>query len=197
MIVACARGIRSASSWLWIVICIGPALAAADDGAPPPVQIAAGLTLGAGGANLRTDPIPAFHLGARADALFFRKSDRGMALGPYVEVLTVAFETFEAGGGLSWLLPLGEHFPLVLSAGAHARGYWGSNVSGWEPGVHASLFFGSRSLNFSSLYGLAGGLYVEGRWGLGDGHQADLLFGAVLDFELLAMPFILLVNAFR
>ena len=122
-----------------------------------------------------------------------------MALGPYVETLTVAFETFEVGGGLSWLIPLSEHFPLVLSAGMHARGYEGP-VPGswaWEPGVDASLFFGSRSLNFGSLYGLAGGLFVEGRWGLGDGRQADLLFGAAVDFELLAMPFILLVNAFR
>ena len=145
------------------------------------------------GANLRTDPIPAFHLGARGDVLFLRKSDRSMAIGPFVEVLTVAFETFEAGGGVSWLIPLGEHFPLILSAGAHARGYQG----GWEPGIDGSLFFGSRSLNFSSLYGLSAGLFVEGRWGLGDGHQADLLFGAVIDFELIAMPFILLVNAFR
>lgn len=116
-----------------------------------------------------------------------------MGIGPYIETLSVAFETFEVGGGVSWLIPLGEHFPIILSAGAHARGYPG----GWEPGLDGMLFFGSRSHNFSSIYGMSSGLFVEGRWGLGDGQQADLLVGVLVDLELLAMPFVLLVNAFR
>lgn len=177
----------SARRLAWLVFCfITPARA--------DPQFSAGLTLGMGGSRLRgPDPIPAFHIGARADVLFLRRSDRSMAIGPYVEALSVAFETFEVGGGVSWLIPLGEHFPLVLSAGTHARAYPG----GWEPGVHGMLFFGSRSYNFSSLYGMAGGLFVEGRWGLGDGQQADFLVGALVDFELLTLPFVLLVNAFR
>lgn len=132
-------------------------------------------------------------MGLHGDVLFFRKSDRDMAFGPYVETLTVAFETFEVGGGVSWLIPVFEHFPLVVSAGAHARGYPG----GWEPGLHAMLWMGSRSYNFDSIYGLAAGLYVEGRWGLGDGQQADILGGVQLDLELFALPFVLLYNALR
>jgi hypothetical protein len=131
-------------------------------------------------------------MGFRGDVLFTRKGDHDMGIGPYVEVLTVAFETFEAGGGVSWLIPVTEHFPLVLSAGAHARAYSG----GWEPGVHTMIFMGSRSYNFNSVYGLSAGLYVEGRLGLG-GHQADILGGAIIDLELFVLPFVLLVNALR
>ncbi|HSQ68088.1 MAG TPA: hypothetical protein VLM85_32985 [Polyangiaceae bacterium] len=152
-----------------------------------------GLTLGGGAANLRTRPLGVFHMGLHGDVLFFRDRDKDMAIGPYVEVLTVAFETFEAGGGVSWLIPLTEHLPLVLSAGAHARGYPG----GWEPGVHASIWMGTRSLDFDSAYGLAAGLFVEGRYGLGDGHQADILGGVQLDLELFVLPFVLLYNAVR
>ena len=132
-------------------------------------------------------------MGLRGDVLFFRHGDRDMALGPYFETLTVAFETFEVGGGVSWLLPITEHVPLVLSVGAHARGYEG----GWEPGIHAMIWMGSRSYNFHSLYGLAVGGFVEGRYGLGDGRQADILGGVQLDLELFVLPFVLLYNAFR
>jgi hypothetical protein len=154
-------------------------------------QVSVGLTLGGGAANLRTRPLGVFHMGLHGDVLFFRKDDHDMAFGPYVETLTVAFETFEVGGGVSWLIPVFEHFPLVLSVGAHARGYEG----GWEPGVHAIVWVGSRSYNFNSVYGLAAGLFVEGRWGLGDGQQADILGGAQIDLELFALPFVLLYNA--
>jgi hypothetical protein len=151
------------------------------------------VTLGGGGANLRTEPLPVFHLGFHADVLFARSSDHDMAIGPYVEVLTVAFETFEAGGGVSWLIPVSEHFPLVWSLGAHARGFPG----GWEPGLDTTLFFGSRSYNFGSVYGLAAGVFVQGRLGLGDGNQADILGGALIDLEVFVLPFVLLANAFR
>lgn len=156
-------------------------------------QVSVGLTLGGGAANLRTSPLGVFHMGVQGDVLFLRKGDRDMAIGPYAEVLTVAFETFEVGGGVSWLIPVTEHVPLVLSVGAHARGYAG----GWEPGIHARIWMGSRSYNFESVYGLSAGLFVEGRWGLGDGQQADILGGVQLDFELFALPFVLLYNAFR
>ncbi len=157
-------------------------------------QISVGLTAGGGAAYLRTrGPIGVFHMGLHGDVLFFRNSDRDFAFGPYVEALTVAFETFEFGGGVSWLIPVTEHVPLVLSAGMHARAFEG----GWEPGVHARLWMGSRSVNFNSIYGLAVGLFVEGRWGLGDGQQADVLGGAQVDLEVFALPFVLLYNALR
>jgi hypothetical protein len=158
-------------------------------------QFSSGLTLGGGAAYLRTrGPIGVFSMGFHGDVLFLRKSDHDFAIGPYVEALTVAFETFEFGGGLSFLIPVSEHFPLVLSAGLHARAF---ENNGWEPGMHARLWMGSRSYNFQSLYGLAVGLFVEGRYGLGDGQQADILGGAEIDFEIFALPFVLLYNALR
>ena len=166
---------------------------ASAQAADPNPQVSVGLTLGGGAADLRTRPLGVFHMGLHGDVLFFRDRDKDMAMGPYVELLTVAFETVEVGGGVSWLIPVSEHFPLVLSAGAHARGYPG----GWEPGVHARIWMGSRSLNFDSAYGLAAGLFVEGRYGLGDGQQADILGGVQLDLELFALPFVLLYNAVR
>lgn len=132
-------------------------------------------------------------MGLHGDVLFLRGRDKDMAIGSYFEVLTVAFETLEVGGGVSWLIPVTEHVPLVLSAGAHARGY----VGGWEPGLHASIWMGSRSVNVESVYGLAAGFFVEGRYGLGEGQQADILGGIQLDLELFALPFVLLYNAFR
>lgn len=166
-------------------------LVASPSAADP--QLTVGLTFGGGVANLRTTPLGVIETGLRADVLFLRKGDRDMALGPYVETLTVAFETFEVGGGVSWLIPITEHFPLILSVGGHARGYSG----GWEPGLHSSVFIGSRSYNFKSVYGLCAGVFADGRWGLGDGHQADVIGGIVFDLELFVLPFVLLVNAFR
>ena len=179
--------IRTAEAAAVAAVLFAAAAARADP------QISVGLTLGGGAANLRTSPLGVFHMGLHADALFFRHGDKDMAFGPYFETLTVAFETFEIGGGVSWLIPVTEHFPLVLSFGAHARGYPG----GWEPGLHAIVWMGSRSYNFDSIYGLAAGLFVEGRWGLGDGQQADILGGVQIDLELFALPFVLLYNALR
>jgi hypothetical protein len=164
-----------------------PASASADP------QISVGVTVGGGAADLRTAPRGVFHLGIHGDVLFFRKRDRDMAFGPYVEALTVAFDTFEAGGGVSWLVPIFEHVPFVLSAGAHARG----GPGGWFPGVSTTLWGGSRSLNFDSVYGLAIGLFVQGRYGFGDARQADILGGLQIDGEVFVLPFLLLANAFR
>jgi hypothetical protein len=170
---------------LAVALAVGATPARADP------QVSVGLTLGGGGAFLRTRPLGVFHMGLHGDVLFLRKSDHDMGIGPYVETMTVAFETFEAGGGVSWLIPVTDQVPLVLSFGAHARGYPG----GWEPGLEAIVWMGSRSYNFQSVYGLSAGLFVEGRWGLGDGQQADILGGAQIDLELFALPFVLLYNA--
>ncbi len=180
--------IRSAELFVVVTLLTAATSAHADP------QFTAGLTAAGGAFDLRTrGPIGVFALGLRSDVLFFRKRDRDFAFGPYVETLSVAFETFEVGGGASLLIPITEHVPLVVSVGAHARGYDG----GWEPGLEAMLWLGSRSYNFHSLYGLAVGGFVEGRYGLGDGRQADILGGVQLDLELFVLPFVLLYNAFR
>ncbi len=157
-------------------------------------QLSVGVTLGGGISGLRqAPPFPSFHLGARASVLFGRSKDDRMAVGPYVEALTVAFESFEPGGGVEWLLPVFKGVPFVLSAGGHAR-Y--SDV-GWEPGVHGGLFVGSRSYNHDSIYGFALGAFVQGRYAFGDARQGDVLIGVYIDTVIFALPVILLINAFR
>ena len=116
-----------------------------------------------------------------------------MAIGPYVD-FTMAFETLELGSGVEWLAPISESFPLILSAGLIERR---APSFGWEPGAEATIFIGSRSYNFTSWYGLAAGLFVQGRYGFGDAKQADLLAGAQVDLSFFAYPFLLAYEALR
>ncbi len=157
-------------------------------------QLGAGVTTGVALTDLRTNgPRVAYHLGGRFDALFLRDQPRDMAIGPYVDVATAAFDTFEAGGGLEWLIPI-DATAFVLSAGAFGR----TSSLGWEPGAAGTIFWGSRSYNYHSPYALGLGLFVQGRYGLGQGHeQADVIGGVQLDLEYFALPFVFLVNAFR
>jgi hypothetical protein len=116
-----------------------------------------------------------------------------MAVGPYAEVITVAFESLEMGGGVEWLLPVFTGVPFVVSVGGHAR--YGDE--GWEPGIHSTLFVGSRSFNRGSAYGFALGGFAQGRYAFGDNRQGDVLLGVYVDLALFAVPFVVLVNAFR
>ena len=110
-------------------------------------QFSAGLTLGPAFRHLRTGPVkPALHLGGRFDVLFLRTSQRDMGLGPYVDVGTSGFDSFEGGGGLEWLIPAGGT-SFILSGGAEARVAGGRT----EPGATWGLFWGSRSYNYHTL----------------------------------------------
>ncbi len=169
------------------------ALASSHASAAPQANL--GLTLGGGATDVRTSgPRAAFHLGARGDVLFFRNRSRDMAVGPYVDFATAAFDTLEVGGGVEWLIPLSTSLPFVLSGGVLERRAPGF---GWEPGVASTLFVGSRSYNYHSWYGLSAGLFVQGRYGLGEGKQADLIAGAQVDLSLFAYPFVLAYEALR
>jgi hypothetical protein len=167
------------------------ALAEPAAGAP---QANLGLTAGGALTDLRAFPRGALHMGARGDVLFFRTRNREMGVGPYVDVGTIGFETIEVGGGVAWLVPVVEAMPFVLSAGIFERR---APTFGWEPGVSASLFVGVRSFNFAFWYGLAAGVFVQGRYGLGDAKQADVVGGAQVDLSLLAYPFVLAYEALR
>lgn len=157
-------------------------------------QLGARVTTGAALTDLRADNAPrfAFHLGGEFDALFLRDGPRDFGLGPFVSVRTAAFDTFEPGAGLSWLVPAGET-AFVLSGGGFAR----TSRFGWEPGASATLFWGSRSYNYHSNYCLGVGLFAEGRYGFGDGRQADAIAGIQLDLAYFAMPFVFLYEAAR
>jgi hypothetical protein len=149
-------------------------------------QAGAALTVGGGVVGLEPDgrKVAVFHLGVRADLLLLRERDRDMGIGPYVEVGTEAFQSLALGGGAEWLVPVTESFPLVDGAG-------------WEPGLSAAAFFGSRGYNFHSWYGLTGGVFVLARRSLGATRDTDLIAGLELDLSLFAYPWIFLYNALR
>jgi hypothetical protein len=156
-------------------------------------QVSAGLTTGAALTDMRASNGPrlAYHLGGRLDVLLLRERAGTMAFGPYIDVATAAFDTFETGGGLEWLLPAGDT-AFILSAGGFAR----TSRFGWEPGAAGTVFWGSRSFNYHSTYSLGAGLFLQGRYGLaGDGRQADVILGAQIDLQYLALPFLFAYEA--
>jgi hypothetical protein len=155
-------------------------------------QITGGVTTGAALTDLRAENAPrlAYHLGGRLDFLFLREAPNDMAIGPYIDVATAAFDTFETGGGLSWLVPTGST-GFVFSGGVFAR----TSRFGLEPGVAGTIFWGSRSYNFHSRYAIGVGLFLQGRYGLGDGKQADGILGVQLDLEYFALPFVFAYEA--
>ena len=144
--------------------------------------------LGAGSA------MGAFHLGGRASALFLRNRGDEMAIGPYVDAATAGFRSLDLGGGIEWLLPVRDDLPIVLSAGAFWRD---GNGRSWAPGVESTAFFGSRSYNFHSWYGLSAGVFAQGRWIPSSPATFDLVLGLQIDAELLALPLLLVYEAFR
>ncbi len=118
-----------------------------------------------------------------------------MAIGPYLDVATAGFQSFDVGGGAEWLIPIvADELPFVLSAGGFARN---GEARSWSPGLETTLFFGSRSFNFHSWYGLAVGVFAQSRWIPASPASLDLVFGAQLDALLLAMPFLLAYEAIR
>ena len=158
------------------------------------LQISTGVTTGVALTDLRTNgPRVAYTLGGRFDFLFGRTSPRDMAIGPYLEILTTAFDSIEGGGGVAWLVPTGAT-GFVFSVGAFAR----SAGYGLEPGAAGTIFWGSRSFNYHSAYAISAGLFAQGRYGMGGNDtskQADVLFGVQLDLEYLALPFVFAYEA--
>jgi hypothetical protein len=157
-------------------------------------QASVGLTLGGAVQNV-VAPQPAggaLHLGGRGDVLLLRSRPGQAALGPYVDVATAGFHDFDLGAGAEALLPVTEDFPLVVSAGALARNGEGRT---WAPGVEGTVFFGSRSYNFHSWYGLAIGLFAQSRWVPASPSTLDLVAGLQIDVQLLALPWIFAYEA--
>lgn len=158
-------------------------------------QASAGLTVGGAVTDLRSSPTLAFHMGARAELVFGRESERDFGFGPYLDVVTAGFDTLEIGGGGQVLVPLKGEFLLGFSGGAFAR--YGGIPADWEPGVSATVHFWARSYNYDAPYVLANGAFVQMRYGFGDAHQADLIFGVQINLALLAIPFLPLASLGR
>ena len=141
-----------------------------------------------------TAPRGAFHLGARASVLFLRDRGRDMALGPYLDVATAGFGSADLGGGVEWLLPVRDDLPIVVSAGTFAREGGGRS---WAPGAEGTVFFGSRSYNFHSWYGLAAGVFAQSRWIPSSPASVDVVLGVQIDAAIIALPFMFLYEAVR
>ncbi len=172
----------------------GAALAlpwARDATAAPQVNV--GMTIGGDVENATPGPARGqVHWGGRADVLFLRSRGADMALGPYVDAATSSFHDFDAGGGISWLLPVRDDLPFVLSAGFFLRTGEGRD---WDPGFESTLFWGSRSYNFHSIYEVAVGLFAQTRYVPGTPgapEQQDMVFGFQMDGELMLLPSLLI-----
>lgn len=169
--------------------------------APPPAhaepQVNAGFTIGIAGRGFYREAWEEteFHLGLRGDVLFGRSSTKHFGVGPYVEALTDGFDEFQFGGGGSFLMPVIDSLPLIVSAGMYGR--IGEDGFGLEPGFATSLFFGSRSYNFNSNYVMAFGIVPQFRYGLGDSREMTFIVSLHLDLAFLAMPVIYITDAIR
>lgn len=148
------------------------------------------MTLGLARLGTRESPWEAtrFTGGLRGDVLFLRERDLDWGVGPYVELATFdSFHDAQVGGGASVLAPVHPYLPIVLSAGAYERH---ADPWGWEPGVAASLFWGTRGFNYHAPYSLTAGLLLQARRGLGDSHETAFSAGAQLDLAFLALPLV-------
>ena len=184
-----ARGVATLVGVIAVMIHAAPAHA--------DPQATVGLTMGAAGAGLDRSiwQATAFHLGVHGDVLFGRERNADFGIGPYAEVLTNGFDEIQFGGGVSGLLPVLDTFPIVLSAGAYGRTAVGG--FGLEPGLAGEVFFGSRSFNFHAPYVMTAGLIGQMRYGLGPSKETSIIVGAQVDFAILTLPFVFLINAAR
>jgi hypothetical protein len=133
-----------------------------------------------------------FHGGLRGDLLWGRKDPFSWGYGPLLGVSTNHFRDLNLAAGASVLVPVSEYLPVVLQGGPYLRLHEGAH-----PGLFGALFWGSRSFNYHGHYGMAGGLSVEARLGLDDDRERTLILAAHLDAQVMTLPFLFLVNAFR
>jgi hypothetical protein len=185
---------------LWRVLApLGAALTLvltpSNAGADP--QLTTGLSLGVAGQGQRSSlwSSTKFAAGFRGELLFGRDKDTSFGIGPYVDALTTAsFSDVQLGGGAALLVPIHAYLPIVVSAGGYASR---RDPRGWEPGLAGELFWGTHGYNYHSIYSMTAGLFVGGRYALGDSKEVALLGGARLDLEFLVLPVLLLWGAIR
>jgi hypothetical protein len=156
-------------------------------------QVSSGLTVGGGSVSLGERQAAAFHLGTRAELIGFRNRERDMGVGPFVAASTEAlFRTGTFQAGAEWLVPAWGDVPFVFAAGVFERS---DSIHGWAPGVSGAVFWGPHSYNFDGPYAMAGGIFVEGRHGLGSVRDDGVIAGVAIDLSVFAYPFLLLYGA--
>lgn len=160
-------------------------------------QLTSGISIGPAAKGDRSQLWSAtdLSLGVRAHLLLGREKVGDFAVGPYVEALTTSgFSDVQTGAGATVLVPIHADLPLLVSAGGYLshRNPWG-----WEPGIAGELFWGSQGYNYHSLYAMGAGIFVGGRYALGDSRDVTILAGLRIDLELVALPFLLLWGAVK
>jgi hypothetical protein len=199
------------------IVAIG-ALVGSDAAAAP--QISTSLTIGGGiregklspsavtsggGADVSRETLrAAFHMGVWADAIFLRRRASDIGLGPYLQLSTTGFSSVDAGLGATWVIPT-KSVALAVSGGAYVRGaslsLYPDKVPGawsWTPGLSGSIFLGSKSYNFHGPYAMTIGAVVQGKYGISSEalrRHAELTLALQIDFEVLALPFLLVGQA--
>jgi hypothetical protein len=172
-----------------------PASAQADEVGPARTQLNVGLRAGVAGQGTGSVwPETLFLAGLHGDALFGRRSPRSFGYGPAVAVSTLGFRDLTGAVGASFLLPVHDYLPIVVSAGPTVRTHetFGTNAGGF-----ASVFWGTRSFNYTGTWGLVGGVVLEGRQTFGSPRDHALIVSAHLDLQVLTLPVAALVNLFR
>lgn len=189
------RAIRSRRCLAAVIVGAFAALPSSSRADP---SATAGITIGAAGEGIdhrfwkqRT----AFHLGLRGDVLFLRNKNSDIGIGPYLEVMTHAFDEVQFGGGGSACFPVIDTWPIILSFGAYGRK--GSDFFGLEPGIVGTFLWGPRSYNYHSPYVMSGGLLVETRYGLGASGETSIVVGIQFDLGLFTVPAVFLINAIK
>ncbi|MBK8252523.1 MAG: hypothetical protein IPK82_07625 [Polyangiaceae bacterium] len=175
-------------------------------GQAAPPQFGLGITAGAAGVakNSRIWDETVMHLGARGDLIFGRDGSNGFGIGPYAEVLTHDFGELQTGAGASFLIPVHELFPIVLSGGGYLRIPWqdgsgplaGTNF-GVEPGLAGTIFFGTRSFNFHNAYEITVGVIGQARFGLGESRESSFVVAAQIDWAALWVPWVFVIHGLQ
>lgn len=171
-----------------VVVFASLALVAPAAGAYPQWNL--GLSLGAG-AHLAPPAERELLITAalRTDATFGARTPYAWRAGFFGALGTTDFTTLDLAAGGVLHIPVNPTFPILVSAGAIVDVL----PAPGRVGVLGRLWWGTRSLNYHSSYGMAAGLWVEGRYRPGEG-TADVLAGVDLDLRVLAMPFIVLAG---
>lgn len=169
--------------------------ARAEEVGPTRTQVNAGLRGGVTGQGTGSLwPETLFFLGVHGDAIFGRRSPRSFGFGPAFGASSSGFRDLTGTLGASLLLPAHHYLPFVLSAGPTIRHH---ETYGTDAGAYASLFWGSRSFNYTGTWGLAAGLVLEGRKTFTGPADHALILSAHIDLQIMAMPALLIINALR
>ena len=113
-----------------------------------------------------------------------------IGVGPYVSARSDNFADLAPSLGASLLLPTGETFPFVLSAGIVGR----YDPTGFAFGALERLWWGTRSYNHHSTYVLSAGFFVESRQFNDGDRTVDFVGGIDIDLEIVIIPYLLLYN---